>query len=136
MSHELLLQDLLSLSALWIVGELINSSSISSNRFGYLIDLWFEGILRVDLLLNNLSYDLLLPVISRIESLDSILRCLSSTSWITFYYNLRCGIDLWFETVSLFIRPHLSCLKFVLMLSLYKGILSIMKVFHVTIEHV
>ena len=52
LGHQLLLEQLLALTAAGVVGQLVDGLPAAGDRLGHFVDLGFVGVLRVYLLLN------------------------------------------------------------------------------------
>lgn len=52
LGHQLLLEQLLALTAAGVVGQLVDGLAAAGDRLGHFVDLGFVGVLRVYLLLN------------------------------------------------------------------------------------
>jgi hypothetical protein len=134
LSEHLFLDYLTLYFALRIICKFVNGSSIPGDRPRYFVNLRLVCILGIDLLLNHLSYYLLLLLVLTVQPLYPFFFSLNSTSWITLDYHFWGGIDFRLKCVLNFV--NFLCLLSFFVLPLNKYLLSIIEVFEVAWEHV
>lgn len=134
--QQLFLDILFLLPSFRVIRQFFDCCRVPSYTFGHLIDFRFVSILSIDLFFNKFPHYLLPLVISFIQTLNPIFIVLCSSVGVTFNNDLRGGIDFGLKGIALFISPLFACFFFLFILSLYKSLLTLIEIFHVTIEHI
>lgn len=109
---------------------------VLSDSFGDFVNLWLESVLPVDFLLFHLFDYLNFLLVLFVQSLEAVLMIFDASLWIRLTNNLGGQVNLRLKRTLCTLAKLVCGFLPIFLLFLEEGILALMEVFQVAVEHV